>query len=58
MFISKTLTDEAVGLKENDEGEWEVYYGPVYLGAIGQKGNLEYPQRQNRVKRSYKEPIY
>lgn len=58
IFVSKTLENEDLGLKENDEGEWEVYYGPVYLGTIGDKGKLEYLQRQNRVNRAYKERVY
>lgn len=25
---------ENIGFKENEEGDWEVYYGPVYLGVL------------------------
>ncbi len=58
VFISKTLIDEPVGIKENEDGEWEVYYGPVNLGTINNEGHLKYRIRQLRVKRMYKERIY
>lgn len=50
--IGTTLGGEYVGLKENEEGEWSVYFGPVFLGTInhekkfiqpkGKKGRNEY----------------
>ena len=36
LFLSETLISEPVGLRETDEGFFEVCYGPVLLGAIGQ----------------------
>lgn len=58
VFLSKILENENVGLKENEEGEWEVYYGAVYLGKIGSEGKLEYTQRSVRENRTYKERVY
>jgi len=58
VFVSKTLVDEPLGLRENEEGDWEVSYGPVSLGTISKEGQLEYPIRKLRVKRTYKERIY
>lgn len=58
VFISKALDNENIGLKENEEGEWEAYYGPVCLGTIGRKGKLEYLQRPSRISRAYIERVY
>lgn len=58
VFISKALEEEHVGLHENENGEWDVHYGPVYLGAIGQEGKLEYARRESRVNRKHKERVY
>lgn len=58
VFISKLLTDEPVGLKENEDGDWEVFYGPLNLGIIDKEGHLLWPLRQLRSKRLYKERIY
>jgi len=37
-YIGQTLSGEYVGLKMNEEGELEVYYGPVYLGKLKAEG--------------------
>lgn len=58
IFISKALEDEYVGVKENDDGDWEVNYGPVNLGVINQERQLVYPYRETRVKRQYVEIVY
>lgn len=58
VFISKTLESEYLGLKENEEGDWELYYGPVKLGIITREGKLDYSMRQLRIKRAYKERVY
>ena len=58
IFISKALENEHIGLRENQEGEWEAYYGPVYLGVIDQEGKLKYAQRETRSNRMYKERVY
>jgi putative transposase len=33
-FLGQVLTGEYVGMKELEEGELEVYYGPIYLGKL------------------------
>lgn len=58
IFITKSLKDEYVGLKENKDGNWEVNYGPVNIGIINEKKELEYPLRKIRSKRTFKERIY
>ena len=32
--VSKLLADQPVGLKQIDEDEWELFYGPVLLGYV------------------------
>jgi putative transposase len=49
-YIGQSLTGEYVGLKANQDGELELYYGPVYLGKIGNKG-LEKPKLKTRRQR-------
>jgi hypothetical protein len=34
LFLSETLSNEVVGLVETDEGDAEVYFGPMMLGLI------------------------
>jgi transposase InsO family protein len=34
VLIGKALTNEIIGLRENDDGNAEVYFGPVALGVI------------------------
>jgi putative transposase len=34
IYISEALTSEVIGLCENDDGDAQVYFGPVPLGAI------------------------
>lgn len=58
IFISKALENEYVGVRENDDGDWEVNYGPVKLGFINQKRELIYPIRETRAKRLYAERVY
>lgn len=58
IFISKALAAENIGLKENEEGDWAVHYGRVDLGVISSGGKLEYPIREIRINRPYKEKIY
>ncbi len=58
IFISKALENEHIGLRENQEGEWEAYYGPVYLGVIDQEGKLKYAQRETRSNLMYKDRVY
>jgi transposase InsO family protein len=46
-YIGQTLIGEHVGLKTNIEGEVEIYYGPIYLGKLDEKG-LEKPKLKTR----------
>ena len=49
-YIGQTLTGEYVALKTNDNDELNLYYGPVYLGKINNKG-LERPKNKSRRQR-------
>jgi putative transposase len=49
-YIGQTLTGEYVGLRNAEDEELEVYYGPVYLGKISKKG-LERPKIKGRRQR-------
>jgi putative transposase len=40
IFISEALEREPVGLRELDDGCWQLRYGPVDLGIIDHKGKL------------------
>jgi putative transposase len=42
--IGKTLANEYVGIKENDEGEWSICFGPVYLGTINHEKQFIQPK--------------
>lgn len=50
LYIGQTLTGEYVALKTNENDELEVYYGPVYLGKLRDKG-LEKPKMKTRRQR-------
>lgn len=41
LFISETLYGEYVGLNEQDDGYFEVTYGPIFLGKIDLKNRFE-----------------
>jgi putative transposase len=58
IFIGKTLEDEYVGLKENTDGNWEVYFGPVFLGTIDQEKRLIQPTQKTREKGKYTQRIF
>jgi len=49
-YIGQTLSGEYVALKTNENGELEVYYGPVYLGKLRDDG-LEKPKIKKRRQR-------
>jgi len=49
-YIGQTLTGEYVGLKANQDNELDLYYGPVYLGKVSDKG-LEKPKLKTRRQR-------
>lgn len=42
-FVSQVMVGEYVGLKEGEDDDIEVYYGPVYLGKLKENG-LERPK--------------
>jgi transposase InsO family protein len=46
-YITQSLEGEYVGLKEDEEGDEEVYYGPIYLGKISRK-EFEKPKLKTR----------
>jgi hypothetical protein len=41
-FLGEALVNEYVGLKKCENGEMEVYYGPIYLGKFA-NGHFEKP---------------
>lgn len=49
-YIGQALYGEYVGLKPDESGNLEVYYGPVYLGLLGKEG-LEKPKVKKRRQR-------
>jgi putative transposase len=50
IYISETLRGEYIGLKFSDNDQLDVYYGPVFLGKISEKG-LEKPKIKTRRQR-------
>jgi transposase InsO family protein len=58
IYIGKTLKNELIGLKEADNGDWEVHYGPIFLGTIDGGGNFITPTKSYRQKRTYKTRCY
>ena len=36
VYVSEVLRKEPVGLKRNEQDEWELYYGPIYLGRLNE----------------------
>lgn len=57
VFIGKTLKNEYVGLKENEEGHLSVYFGPVFLGVINDQNQLVQP-KLTRTTTKYKTRIF
>lgn len=51
IYIGRVLTGELVGLKENEEGHLEAYFGPIILGTITNDYKLEVPRRQGRIRK-------
>jgi putative transposase len=58
IFIGKTLSNEYVGIKENEEGEREIFYGPVFLGIINNEIKLNTFPIKNRKQTNYKSVVY
>ena len=48
IYISRALERESVGLKEIENGIFEVYYGPILLGTIDQFNEFNIPRRKAR----------
>jgi len=47
IYISEALVGEPVGLIEDDDGDWNVSYGPIALGVIAHDGDrLRKPRRR------------
>lgn len=46
-FIAMSLVGEYIGLKENENGEYELNYGPIHLGKLTPDG-LERPRLRKR----------
>lgn len=44
IFISETLRGEPVGLRDDENGDLECYYGALYLGKIGEDKKIEKPK--------------
>lgn len=49
-YIGQTLVGEYVGLKANEKGGYDVYFGPIYLGNLMREG-LEKPRVKRRRQR-------
>jgi len=47
-FIGQTLTGEYVGLRETDEGKYDVNYGPMYLGKLTLGQGFERPSLKRK----------
>ncbi len=58
IYIGKTLKRENIGIKEGEQGEWTVYFGPVFLGVINHENNFIIPQERYRMNKSYKVRCY
>jgi putative transposase len=58
IFIGKTLGNEPVGLKENEDGDWLVYFGPVFLGIIDHEKQFIQPRMKSERTRFYKQVVY
>lgn len=39
LYVGRVLAGEPVGLNEIEEGRWAVYFGPVLLGHLDERGN-------------------
>lgn len=57
-FIGKALAHEYIGFKENNNEEWQVYYGPILLGRMSHSGQFEIPKLRPRSRRNYKKRCY
>lgn len=53
VYVGRVLAEEVVGLLETEEG-LKLYFGPVFLGTIKHKNELEVLRRPGRVRRKYR----
>ena len=51
IYVGRALAGEYVGLEENDEGLFRMYFGQIFLGIITKEYELEIPRRPGRVKK-------
>lgn len=58
IYIGKALIDEYIGIKENEKGELEAYFGPVFLGYIEHDENFIIPKINKRKSMKYKMRCY
>lgn len=58
VFVGKALINEYVGIKENQDGDWVMYYGPVFLGTINHEKKLILPIKKTRWGKKYKVRVY
>lgn len=49
IYVGRVLSEEPVGIKQNEYGEPEVYYGGIYLGKIADN-NLEIERIKGRLR--------
>jgi putative transposase len=43
VMLSKLLTGEVIGIEEIDDGKWQLWFGPVYLGLMIERGTGKKP---------------
>ena len=48
LYISESLAGEPVGLVEQEDGVWIVWYGPVRLGSVDPTGRFNRPKPKRR----------
>jgi putative transposase len=48
VYISTLLVHEPVGLHQSGDDEWELYYGPVFLGLLVNKGKPHLEHRSTK----------
>lgn len=58
IYIGKTLQNEFIGIKEGENNDFTVYYGPIFLGTIDQNGSFITPNETYRKRGGYKERCY
>jgi len=51
--VSQVLSGEYVGMEEIDDGVWDVYYGPVWLGRFFEK-LMKIEDEKGKLQRQYR----